>query len=439
MRRIARALVVPALALLCAGPALAQPPGQQPAMLLLDKEALLVAPPDLVSPWEVSRAEWSPDGQYVLAVRNYVRVADALTAAPGPPPVDVSLVLWSAQTRKSQELLKLRGAGDTHWQFEWLAGAPVAMVLVDQPPPPASATTAGPQRWLYRLDARRGLIKVVTRVGPEARVSAAPTQPIAVVHSVAESSVLVVKSDGTVLRRLAVPQGRAIHFQSWAADGQRVLLTYDKPGTPTPSLAWMTLDVVTGKTDDGRAPYYRAPETRLPYSLGHGEATAKLDAQSLKIRPLWIEAPEVPGAGRAMVCQDAEWGRLSPRGDAVLYASDGTVSVRSLVRIPKEAFLAAQAAAARQVVLSNGKQIGLALAMYAQDNNETYPSSDEAVTALLQPYLQNESVFAGFVYVFAGGKISDIADPRTALLGYIPGDQGRANIFADGHVEWGKE
>jgi hypothetical protein len=107
-----------------------------------------------------------------------------------------------------------------------------------------------------------------------------------------------------------------------------------------------------------------------------------------------------------------------------------------LVRIPKAAYLAARAAAERATVISNAKQIGLALHMYAQDHNEAFPGASDDVANRIAPYLKNSSMTAGLVYTHSGGAIANIENPDKTELGYLPGSGGRAIIYADGHVQW---
>jgi prepilin-type N-terminal cleavage/methylation domain-containing protein/prepilin-type processing-associated H-X9-DG protein len=56
-------------------------------------------------------------------------------------------------------------------------------------------------------------------------------------------------------------------------------------------------------------------------------------------------------------------------------------------------FARARAKARQTSCLSNVKQIGLGLMMYAQDYDETYPTTGGAWWAPLMPYVKNEQVF----------------------------------------------
>jgi prepilin-type processing-associated H-X9-DG protein len=110
--------------------------------------------------------------------------------------------------------------------------------------------------------------------------------------------------------------------------------------------------------------------------------------------------------------------------------------VLPLLRLPKEQFTQAQNAARRAALISNAKQLGLGVMMYAQDNNEILPAPGSSFQDLIMPYVKNESLFSGFVYEHSGGPLSAISDPSKTRLGYVPGPGGRAILYADGHVIW---
>ncbi|MFO8081771.1 MAG: prepilin-type N-terminal cleavage/methylation domain-containing protein [Armatimonadota bacterium] len=72
-------------------------------------------------------------------------------------------------------------------------------------------------------------------------------------------------------------------------------------------------------------------------------------------------------------------------------------------------FARARAKARQTACLSNIKQIGLGLMMYAQDHDETYPTTGGAWWYPLMPYVKNEDVFRTPAY----------ADDATASSDYV--------------------
>ncbi len=105
--------------------------------------------------------------------------------------------------------------------------------------------------------------------------------------------------------------------------------------------------------------------------------------------------------------------------------------------------LQAREQARKTLALSNAKQIALALLMYAQDFDGNLPSGSDSIKDILKPYLKYDSIFFmpgttgdGFVYTYGGGPLSAIEKPAETSIGYFNGPNGRAVIFADGHVVW---
>jgi hypothetical protein len=110
------------------------------------------------------------------------------------------------------------------------------------------------------------------------------------------------------------------------------------------------------------------------------------------------------------------------------------VVARDIAIAPIEVIKKAREAAERAVTLSNAKQVGLAIIMYAADNDDIVPanlSSDQ-----IMPYLMNADLLNGFVMTWSGGNIGEIKNPAETELGYVTGPGGSAIIYADGHVKW---
>src|SRR5205085_11881776 len=96
--------------------------------------------------------------------------------------------------------------------------------------------------------------------------------------------------------------------------------------------------------------------------------------------------------------------------EGVVYRSQESLLFAPLLRMDKQAYELARRAADRTVALSNAKQLGLGLMMYAQDYDETLPTG-ENINEKIQPYIKNDSLFQGFTYTYGGGKLSDIPNP----------------------------
>jgi hypothetical protein len=129
---------------------------------------------------------------------------------------------------------------------------------------------------------------------------------------------------------------------------------------------------------------------------------------------------------------------------AVLFTRDGSLCAAPVFRLPVEAFENALRGVQRTSTMSNAKQVGLAIIMYAQDYSETLPPSGGATSGQIGPYVRNTDSFQnpatgenGFVYSYGGpANLAQIAFVAETRLGYVSGPGGRAIIWADGHVTW---
>ena len=330
---------------------------------------MLLPVPELVSQGLVTAAEWSADGRYVLANRSLMRFAAPVTQ---PPHMESSLVLWSQATRRAQEVWKSKNTGDGAAQIAWMGRAPVALALLDIVSPPVALKPQAPQpmlpqRWLFRLDARRGQGRPIARVEGDARLVPSPNQPLAVVVSRGERTLRLVTADGAVQPAVKTPDNFMGEIR-WGPDGKTVAfaaLNIQQKGVM--GLNWYRFDLASGQVSPLAAEPARseARPAELPVSLKHGAGAVKEAATAQNVRPLWLEGDLKSESPRALIAADSEWGRFSPAGDAVLYVSEGAAWVLPLVRVPKDVFVAARAAARRSQLLSNGKQLGVALIMYA--------------------------------------------------------------------------
>jgi hypothetical protein len=423
-------------------------PGPSPDLqriVFTEKDAILVAPSQVIASGLVEKADWSPSGRYVLAART----AFKLPATPGAPPTfRQSLVLWEAETGKATEIWSGASEADLRPAYRWLGSGDVAFGTGRWTPPArAGMPPPLPQEWLLRIDARRNTLKPLFALPPLTLLMASDREPLAVLFGVGERVVRVLKSDGTLLRQVAFPPGLRPTYPRWSADG-RLLVTGlpeqdEKTGKVTGQQVELALELTAGNFVRVEKPLPEAPSgPKLAVgelALTSTQAMLQSGAVKQKVAPLWLASTANGGESRALVSANAEAAALSPRGDSVLFIADGAALVAPLMRLPKAAFVEARAAAVRAQLVSSGKQLGLALIIYANEHEDRLPAAGETLETLLEPYVKSEALFDGFVYTYAGGKVSDIPEPANTMLGYITGPGGRAEVWADGHVTWKKD
>lgn len=466
-----RSLLIAGVIGLVSVPASAQIGGpNKDSFLLTDKEAIGVMPPEVAVAGGVDMAMWSSDGKYVLARRTGIKMTQEvikglLARTLQRPPGEVAITVWDAKTHESKDVWKAAmGAGSIE-RVNWLPQSSTALAIISVTMP--QKTPQEPiqrRRGILRINAETGTSKIVLDQPEDYNwdLNISPIRPVAILKyskpemvptktadgkegmrvSVWNQSVSIVREGGTISQPIPLPENVVVQNVAWTATGDPILEGIDWPRPPgtKPTVKYLSLDVRTGTIKPTQTPpsalVFKPQGMDGPLHLKRGTTVVKEADSSRTLSTLWLETLTESTQPRALVALDATAGVISPAGDAVLYQSSGTAYVAPLIRMSKQDYAQLVDAAQRTVVLSNAKQLGLAALMYAQDYDENLPGAGGDLNGKLTPYLQNSSLFDGFVYTFGGGPLKDIAEPANTELGYVNGPGGKAVIFADGHVKW---
>jgi hypothetical protein len=416
--------------------------------VVTDRDAFLLDTPTAVALGDVDQAAWSPSGKYVLARRTRTDPRS------GPASGESALCLWSAETGKSRDLWKGQGLASVEW-VEWLPGTETAIALVRRPAPEVrlAGATGKPeplvlQKWVLRVDARRGVVQQLINVPLDTEAQASPTRPLAWLSSY-ERVLGLVGVEGAVrdLSRALPPQ--VANSPRWSHDGT-ALRIHGAPNPPAGERArfgWYTLALDSLKLSGPvrtlpaeEAEERPSAEHRGRFRLRLDEAPLVRDKTRRTVQPLWIESVIPSEQPLVLITAHCLGGQtLSPRQDAVLYLGEGGAWVRPLVRFDKAVFLEARDTARRVTLMSNAKQLGTGLHLYADRDDKGLPAAGADLVQLLLPIVKHESLFEDFVYTFPGGKLADIPDPANTTLGFTPAPNGRIWLYADGHVKYIKE
>jgi hypothetical protein len=411
--------------------------------LLTDQEGFVLGDAELVAAPPVTSAVWSPDGRYLLAVRQEKLLA------PGPEPLPsgaLSLIAWNRGTGRSRVIWQRAAGPQTISQVEWLPATRSALIVLNWLAP--APEQPEPRKTLLWIDAAHGQSRVVAELRSE-QLLISRTQPRAALYNEAPYSreapfLRVVGVDGTL--GPAVPLPKNFSVGEWAPDGSVLYgVVWEGPGTreqPAHAKRY-AFDLRTGALSPLAPAPETPPERAMPVRLRQTSMVLKEENTSQSVSPLWLESAVKSERPRVLVCADGEGGSVAPDAWAVLYLSQGAAWVAPLTRMPREQMLAQVRAAQRAAAMSNGKQIALAFSMYAQDYDETFPPADGRAMDVLRPYVRNDEVFnspdtgaPGLTYVYTGGPVNTIDNPATAVLGYFAGPGGRVVIYVDGHVKW---
>jgi hypothetical protein len=437
-----------------------------PAMVTTETEAYAVLPPDLIAAPMVVHMATSTDGRYILVARTAVRITPKLVNEhlagrfQGPPPGEMSLILWDNKTRAAKEIWKSDANTTQIATLDWLSGSEVGLALIRETIPPTPQKQQPQTRQgLLRISSLGTRPQVIGLTGLEddghLQLFFSPVEPLAILEHAryipgeitlpdgnrraslsVQRTLYLIRQDGRLGASLKLSEEMAGAEITWSQSGEPVLRTFvmvDKKPLPK----WFAVDrrnfALKPLVDNpGR---YQRQQPELAVRLRTTTMAAKEGSTTKPISVLWLEGAPKSEAPRALVTSDSSGGMVLPGAESIVYHSQGAVWSAQLLKMPKEVYLMARQAAERSRIISNAKQLGLAAIMYVQDYDENLPGP-EGINGKLEPYLKNSSLFEGFNYTFGGGPLSGIDSPAETELGYVTGPGGRAIIYVDGHVNW---
>jgi hypothetical protein len=451
------------------GVASGQMPDARRDFVLTEKDAVGMLAPRVVCAAYAETMKWSSDGSLLLVSRIDSSSVEAMTqlalsgqATSELPALTRELVFYSVKGNKIKTAVPLTGRGVNIRQIEWLPQSSQVALLYTHPVFGADGSVDAYETvaaMVYSDGRVRPLAKSTDPVGVELVVN--PNGPSAAV--IQSSLTLPEPGSGrsAVIRRFlqfvgaSGPVGAAVELPGtysdfvWGPDGNPYVCSRKvNPAKKRVETTWFRVDRSTGKMAQTEAPNISPPAPRRAGVNG-------LMASSFEFKPrLPKEAGEalppvqsiglftVPKSGQsapdsiAFVSSDGVQGEISPAGDYVAYVHHGVAMVRPLIHIPKEIFLEALAKAKRIEALNNAKQVGLALIMFASDNDDKLPGADANWSDSVNPYLRDASLLNGFVFSLSGTDLSKVDKPSETEMGYVPGPGGRAVVYADGHAKW---
>ncbi len=426
------------------------------ATLFTPKEAVFVLLPELAVAPHVDQYVWSPDGRYLLAIRVDAPRIDLRAIAAGQPglPVDsppASLVLYDLSRHESATLMNFPNDGRSLYQMGFTKTPGVAYVLATRTPTRAADGQELAARLRHILVRVSGADRKATAVaelrlqdvGMSPQLLVAPVSTVAVVHGTpvepseqGEPLIAYDSSGNRVASHMGGAGKAGLGPFVWSADGARLYARTQPygPNSAKELIAFTAPRLEESKITGQPALYKEAESPDLALRTAAQRMT--LDGVTKETSSLWLCSKEPSELSRALIGSSCWSGRLAPNGGAVAFVAQGAVYVRPIVRADKAAVLKAKEAAERAMALSDAKQIGLGLLMYAADSDQLLPDPASFAESV-QPYLKNGSMLDRFHYTYQGDRdINKIGNPATTELGYMDGPGGRAVLYADGHVIW---
>ncbi len=423
------------------------------------QSAYLMMPPDLVCGPKQIDMRWSPDGQRLAVLRQYQhisaeQIADSFVSKE-PLTLDeaeTQVITWNVKTQKATTAFRLRVSNGVIDSMDWITGSS-SMVLEVRSPNPDDQS--GSQVVLLQNSGTAKVI-VTQKVDEGIQILPSPVKPIVayVEYPFVRRtsglpppvqplpSVRFFGVDGVLSGPISFGKGNSRLV--WSANGTPYIFEskYDRV-TNTMNHSWSFVDRTTNSIKPSNPPsdlVYLAQNSPPP------QISSALDVQNvipkLRLEQKGFDAPVVTIRANkidesfGLVTSDGMKGEIAPHLTAVSYVSQGNVMVRTLAKVPLDAYLVAKNAAIRTKLLNQAKQVGIALVLNAGDNSDNYLSNKGDWKSILIPYLKDASLMDGFNYVFPGGDAAKISDPSGTVLGYLEGPGGRAVVYTDSHAKW---
>jgi hypothetical protein len=447
LRRVLLPLTVATCAALTLGWGLAQSPDvARLPVVVTEREAVLVASREFVAPPEVVDGKWSPDGRYAIIVR---RKAPTAATQEAPNWGSWSILVWDHRQRRTVEVWRgnVERGREPVREIQWMAGAPVALLKMYGGIRQTAENVWEESVVIARVHAASGTLKTLGEPDRWQEINVSPVQPFALL--LGNEGYQVFRANGTLSTPVPYTQVFAPSdsqrpvwawmLGTWTADGTKLVTTLSvRTSEGKSERRLLLIDPLAGKSQpiSEEPPLYEPRLRPLPLRVEVVDGELRAAGGTAKVRSAWL----VGSKGRALVCADVQSADLTPSGDAVWYISQGAAWVAPVQRLSREQYEAMHREVLIDTVTSHAKQIGLALLMYVQDWEETFPPNTSDVPSVLMPYVRKQEVFhlpgTQFFYLMNGDRLMDISKPAETMAGYIQTPYGRAVIWVDGHVTW---
>jgi len=434
-----------------------------PDAVLTSEAAYLVGEPTLAIGPLAGAYSVSPDGQFVIALRGERALVPLSLDRTSLPIVRRDLIVWNRSTG-SDKSFPVPDTASNYVTFDWLHGS--SSVIVSQTSTTLVRSEEAPGDTYYQygmkswiIDARSGNTLPVRSTDDmylnRWRFSPSPVAPYVVEvsyrlegHRKRRGTSVQVDESAVVLQTWGSTGaiGKSVELGSdlvnvgsteWSGDGKDLVVELTKIDSEGKGNAVLVFfNPQTGEireSTDPIAPRTETPRHRLTLvrtrtELQRGDAADTASSW-------WLESTEPSKRTTAIVAQDAQGAVLSEDGSLIVYRSNGALFVRQVTQVSLDAYWKAWEAHERTKIISRAKQIGLAAIMYAGDHDDELPPNLDPARDLML-YLKDPALLEGFVWVFKGGKTTEIENVTEEVMGYIPAPGGRVVVYMDTHVKW---
>lgn len=427
--------------------------------LVMEKDIKVLGVPEPVCGPDVVKAEWSPDGKYVLAIQlqHELNGYEVLGVTDTPPAGQKQrLVIYSTERKKAVVDMSVASESATNlYETAWIPGESSLLLLYSQEIPSSPTSPQPTQRFLlYRVTLPDGKMRQIDAVDATADTIQAgagvllwqsPKQPMSIYCLRQWSQNTKGKSSIQNAYKLVLPGGAIrevrglptnVSEPDWDTEGNPVITVYTVAGGKMTKEFFRIQNDGTLTKLSGPFQKYKPAAPTTPFRLRVMESKMANSDVVKAGHPLWLE--QVGGAkqSRILVASDVHYNELNSPSDTVLYSSREGVFLRKVLSVDRKVYDALLVQMAKVALMQRAKLCAVAVMMYSADHSDNFPSKSGIIDAL-SGYLKDPSILNGFVFVDPGVKnMSDLTNPAGTQMGYIQGNGGQAVVYTDGHVKW---
>lgn len=414
----------------------------------------------------IQQTQWSQDGKYLWIarrlgpkpVKTFGDVLDAITTEYQPNQFEgISLEVFDVERGETRQIWQ---GSETDLGEIVPVGVHSAAVLIESPVDVNHPDTGDHLSSLMFADAKTGSWKFLhdfTSMKGSASLSSSPnmksvillqaempdnvapvaTGPDGVTPGKAaddrQTNVALFDSEGNPLGRWQVPYAIYAFMPEWGQDGRHFFIgTRSRKQKAAEYFAFEDGGKVTKLA---KAPaLYEETQHEPKFELMEVPYTPKDVNSHGTVTSLFLRALDRRRPKYLLVAAGGNSPSMAPTEDAFTYRVDGQLKIARIVK-PGPEILASIKKALRKRALSDAKQAGLALIMYANDYDDILPGAGQKDS--VDPYLKNNDILNGFSYTPpANLNMTEIAEPASTIIGYVEGPDGRAAVYSDGHAKW---
>lgn len=352
-----------------------------------------------------------------------------------------SLTLWDRARNRLYPVRGFENLGTANATFSYAQAAEVLVVELRE------SQDAGPSLTFHNV--KDGSSKLVgMSKGSALACELSPQEKLVKTYDRATGTLTLYGLDGSLILRTQVAElfGVKPWAIKWLPSQDQLVAHYHTPKFVESRyvdlegrLGPQTVPFVEFDLGDARFPL--RPIMRLS-DVGEITPVKELWLANEELRPAQLPTPLppelalLPKYDEAFVASSIEQAVMPADSRFMAYIHRGAVVVSEIIKTSKMVLDRLRADEERDLLLEAAAECGLAVRCYIADSGGAMPDHTKSISSQISPYLEDASLSDRFIYNFHLSSLSSPSDPKQVEIGFIESQQGRAVVYADGHVEW---